>query len=293
MIDDTVAPGETTLPILLANTSVIINHHLNAGKEFSSVSKYFIRALARQDMMIAMAYSRPPLIPTEVWLDEDCQNHPDRFMGYTGTLMPVLARLSILARDARALFKQRTEVGADFRRVLEPNGVHLGTVRKSQSNGNLSQRALELQTAVNQWRPNHPPKTSFQSSKNMMLHAHAYKTATLLYLHRIMEPAGVSKEADQVALSMAHEVLMHLSGLSDALKTALWPAFIASCELASMEDRTTAVQIFEEIFRLRKTVTTLRTKAFCITRVWQARDAGNNWNWMDLVYEYPGECLPI
>jgi hypothetical protein len=293
MIDNTVGPGETTLPVLLANTSVIINHHHSAGKEFSSVAKYFIRALARQDMMIAMAYSRPPLIPTEVWLDEHCQHHPDRFMGYTGTLMPVLAKLSILAGDARALSKQTAEVGAEFRQDLEPNDIHIATVRKNQSNGILSQRALELRTAIHQWRPNYPPSTSFQSSKNMMLHAHAYKAATLLYLHRIMEPAGVSEEADHLALSMAHEVLMHLSGLSDQLKTALWPTFIASCELASMEDRTTAIRIFEEIFRMRKTVTTLRTKAFCITRVWQARDSGSNWNWMDLVYEYPGECLPI
>jgi hypothetical protein len=214
-------------------------------------------------------------------------------MGYTGTLMPLLAKLSILAGDARSLLKQRTEVDTDFRQDLAPNNIHIDTIRKTQWNGNLSQRALELQTAINQWRPHYPPSTPFQSSKNMMLHAHAYKAASLLYLHRIMDPAGVSKEADQVALSMAHEVLMHLSGLSDQLKTALWPAFIASCELASTEDRTTAIQIFEEIFRMRKTVTTLRTKAFCITRVWQARDSGSNWNWMNLVYEYPGECLPI
>ena len=88
-------------------------------------------------------------------------------------------------------------------------------------------------------------------------------------------------------------MLMHLSAMTDQLKTALWPVLIAGCEVREEEDRRAVVGMFEEIWRQRRTVTARRTGAFCVRRVWGARDGGEGWNWMDLVYQFPGECLPI
>lgn len=81
--------------------------------------------------------------------------------------------------------------------------------------------------------------------------------------------------------------------MTGQLKTALWPVTIAGTELTGEEDRALVLGFFDEIYRQRRTVTALRTKAFVEDRVWKARDEGKEWGWMDLVTRYPGECLPI
>ena len=86
---------------------------------------------------------------------------------------------------------------------------------------------------------------------------------------------------------------MHLSAMTDQLKTSLWPVLIAGTELTEEGDRKIVLGMFDEIVRQRKTVTSRRTRDFCVQRVWAARDAGLPWNWMDLVEIFPGECLPI
>lgn len=290
MIDNTTRPNETTLPVLIANTAMIMNHHQSTGGKFSFIAKYFIRALARQDMMIALTYSRAPLISHEAWLDEECRHHADRFMGYTVTLMPVLANLSNLACAIRVKSRASVTNASQSGTNSECNDSKL---RRAQADDGSLQRAIELHAMLTQWCPTQERNDSLKHSENLLLHAYAYKAAALLYLHRLMNPHGIIDGADKIALSIAREILGHLSNVSTQLKTALWPLFMAASELADSTDRNTAIGLFDNIFRLRKTVTTLRTKSFCINRIWKARDSGTPWNWMDLVHQYPGECLPI
>jgi hypothetical protein len=112
-------------------------------------------------------------------------------------------------------------------------------------------------------------------------------------LHRLTQPAGSSPEADCEAFQMACEVMIHLNGEPDDLRLSTWPAFVASCELKSQEDRAVALGIFDAIYSSRKTGTAIQTKQFVVERVWEARDAGEDWNWMVLSRRYPKECLPI
>ncbi|CZR69324.1 uncharacterized protein PAC_19224 [Phialocephala subalpina] len=289
LIDARTEPADSGLPALVANAAIIIKHNYDSGSTFSSIAKYFIRALARQDMMISLTLARQPLISSQVWLEDDFQRQADRFMGYTGSLMPILSDLGALAEEIRGINSQMAAFICQNEEAWSEDALMLGTM---ESPG-IFQKAMDIRARLNQWRPVAAPNVSFQSSRNLLFHAHAHKTAATLYLHRLLEPPGTSNEADRTALSMAHEVLMHLSAMTDQLKTALWPAFIAGTELIDEDDRNFIVQMFDEIHRQRKTVTSLRTRNFCLDRVWSARDVGLPWYWMDLAQQFPGECLPI
>ncbi|KAH7348588.1 fungal-specific transcription factor domain-containing protein [Rhexocercosporidium sp. MPI-PUGE-AT-0058] len=268
----------------------------DSGLSFSSVAKYFIRALARQDMMISLTYARHPLIPNAVWLSDDSFHTADRFMGYTVTLMPILADLEALAEEMRGGTLTPSEgVSRNGNRHQFGDNIWSEEAIMITTNPTIAiyQKVLGIRQRLNQWRPVAAQNVSFQASRNLLLHAHSHRAAALLYLDRLLEPPGSSEAANQVALGMAQEVLMHLSAMTDQLKTSLWPVLIAGTELTEEEDRTIVMGMFEEIIRQRKTVTARRSRDFCVQRVWRARDLGLAWNWMDLVEIYPGECLPI
>ena len=146
---------------------------------------------------------------------------------------------------------------------------------------------------IEAWHPNSISGVSFGSSRKFLAQAYAYRSAALLYLYRLFHPPQTSPEADQVALAMAHDVLLYTCGPREELRMLLWPVFIAACETLGEEDRLTVLDVFDAICEYRKTATALRTKRFCIDRVWKARDSGMEWDWMRLVESYPGECLPI
>jgi hypothetical protein len=294
LIDIRSPAADTALPALVANAAIIIKHNAESGGSFSSVAKYFIRALARQDMMISLTSARRPLIDSSIWLEAGTHCPVDRFMGYTGSLMPILADLGALASEIRSAVPQTPSVASPFGdEIWDENTLMLGSSASISFDINIFQKSLDIKDRLNSWRPTTAENISFQSSRNLLLHAHSHKAAALLYLYRLLEPPGSSEAADATALSMAHEVLMHLSAMTDQLKTALWPVLIAGCELQEAGDRAFVIKLFDEIYRQRKTVTALRTRQFCIERVWGARDRGEEWNWMDLVAQFPGECLPI
>jgi hypothetical protein len=199
-------------------------------------------------------------------------------MGYTATLMLLLSELSALAEDVRGMGQNRY--------VTDSEPVPL-------TKENLLERATELRSKIEAWYPNSIPGVSFRSSRKFLAQAHAYRSAALLYLYRLFHPPQSSPEAGSVALAMAHDVLVYTSGPRDELRMLLWPVFIAGCEALEEEDRLTVMDVFDAICEHRKTVTALRTKRFCVDRVWEARDKGTEWDWMKLVELYPGECLPI
>lgn len=205
--------------------------------------------------------------------------------------MPLLAELAELAQDIRSQACVPLHQSSDYEYTVE--GEDNNNPPDFGHSTSLYQRHTELRHKIEQWSPRLAKNVSFNSTGNMLFHAHAHKAAALLYLYRLLCPPGISDEADHVALGMAHEVLMYLSTMSDQLKTALWPILVAATELMCDEDRKTAVHVFEDIHRQRKTITSLRTKNFCVERVWRARDEGSGWNWLDLASQHAGECLPI
>lgn len=250
----------------------IINKYIEFGHVLSSLSKYFISALARHDMIMSLSHLRRNSISTSIWIDMTAHS-PDRFTGYTTTLMPLLEELCGIAED--------------IHRNAHP------TQARPDDSMSIMYRASQLRSRVQSWQWDPQSGLSEASAERLVAHANAYRAAALLMLFRLQYPAGSSAESDQRALEMAEEVMMHLRGPPEDLRLSAWPALIASCELQSEEDRVVAINIFRSIYGVRKTGTSLQTLKFLTDRVWRARDEGCDWNWMTLSQQFPGECVPI
>ncbi len=263
---------------------MMLDHHLRISHELSQLAKYFLRALARQDMLLSLTRLHPARIPTSWWLDDYSMTHADRFMGYTTTLMPLLSKLSGLAADVRAYGLEM--LASD--KPIEPTFP-----RHASNQADLLDRASVIQDELHSWHATVDPTLSFQASRKFFVHAHCSRQAALLYLHRLFNPPSSSIEADQTALAMAYEVMAHTTNCAEDMKMSLWPVFVAACEMHSEADRLSASEIFDSICSGRKTITALRTRAFVAHRVWAARDAGLNWDWMTLNLQNPNELLPI
>ncbi|KAK4937002.1 hypothetical protein LTR10_022251 [Elasticomyces elasticus] len=245
----------------------------------SYIAKYFLRALARQDMIMSLTYRRRPWIRTSLWLDEESLSLPDRFMGWTATLMPILQELCELAEDTRlGLLRENGD-------EQEEDGISMNILRHEQ--------AMDLQLRIENWQPVVTDNIPATSRPTLLAHATALRLAALLYLHRILYPAGYSLLCDQQACEMGRKVLSTLGIVPEKLKTMLWPALVAACEMWQVEDRAVALDIFDGIYTSRATATALAVKAFCVERVWQARDTEQDWDWMKLIYRHPGECTPV
>ncbi|CAK7568364.1 MAG: hypothetical protein SEPTF4163_006352 [Sporothrix epigloea] len=146
----------------------------------------------------------------------------------------------------------------------------------------LAEREAAIRAQLLMWRPIHDSSLSIQTSRTLMLHASAWRAAALLYLYRLFNRPGSSPDADQMALSMAYEVMMHINGPAEDVKLSLWPLFIAACELDQPEDRALATALFTEVCHARPTMTARRTREFVMDHIWPAHDRGDVWDWMQL-----------
>jgi Fungal specific transcription factor domain len=226
-------------------------------------------------MIMSLSNLRRNTIKTEIWLDQK-DHTPDRFMGYTITLMPLLEELCGLAEDIRRNAQpiQAITYGRD--------DIPL-----------ITWKVKHIRSCIQSWRWDSPKGVSATLSERLMTHANAYRAAALLMLFRLLHGAGSSVESDQEALGMAREIMMQLKRPPEELKLSTWPALIASCELQSEDDRVVAINVFRSIYSVRKTGTSLQTLKFVTDRVWKARDEGYDWDWMTLSQQFPGECVPL
>lgn len=229
-------------------------------------------------MIMSISHLRRNSIRTEIWLDSHAYR-PDRFMGYTTTLMPLLEELCGLAEDV-------------YRTAQYVPPIAYGP--ESPSDGpSITCKINDLRSRIESWRWGFPKGVSAASAERLTAHADAYRAAALLMLFRLLHAAGTSAESDQTALEMAEEVMVHLRRPPEDLRLSTWPALIASCELQREADRAAAINVFHSIYSVRKTGTSLQTLKFVTDRVWWARDQGHDWNWMNLSQQFPGECVPI
>ncbi|KAL0944718.1 uncharacterized protein CTRU02_202605 [Colletotrichum truncatum] len=293
-------PGHhATIPTVLSNVASLISHHISTGGEVSSVAKYYLRALARQDLVVSLVQLRRPRVPAYVWLETESPK-PDRLLGYTITMMPLLEELCILAEEVRDQILQPA-----CSNTLMDGGVHVEAADDSSPSSicvggwindgysDLSLRAESLRIRLESWRPVISDNVSFRTSRKFRAQAACYRAGALLYLHRLFHIPNSSVETDKEALSKAHDVMLYTSGPPAETKMLLWPVFLAACEMSDIEDRAAVLEVFGSMGAQRKTVTVERTQKFVEQRVWKARDEGQDWNWMTLAQTYPEECLPI
>lgn len=159
LVDSEATPPETTIPAIVANAACLINHHVSSGRKVSSLARYFIRALARQDMIISMVQVRRLKIPTSVWLDEEAQTCPDRLMGYTSTFMPLLEELCALAEDVRNLLAEAEyQMRQGQQQQQQQHRAHMveeATSRKSSRDSAVEFEETGPSFVVNESKPEH------------------------------------------------------------------------------------------------------------------------------------------
>lgn len=251
------------------------------------MAKYFVRGLARQDLLISLSRMQRTRIDPHIWLDEYSMCHADRLMGFTTTLAPILSKLSGLAEDVYHSFDSHFITDKNYDSTdLSPDDV---AVRYS----NIFEREALIRTQLMAWHPIQDSSMSMQESQKFILHAYAWRAAALLYLFRLFHRPGSSTEADTKALSMAYETVAQISGSPQQIKLSLWPLFIAACEVVSPDDRLHVSRLFDDIYQARPMATTRRTKSFCVEKVWPARDSGTNWDWMHLARSACNGPIPL
>lgn len=312
---------------VIAITQRILERHAYCGGRLSTVGNYFVRAIARQDMVLALVNRRRVRIPTAIWCFDEAAAKPDRFMGYTVSLMPVLELLCELAADVKARAgkeqfalldqaspfpckKEEEDVEEKPANAFLPSvsetdppsfhELHTSDTKPASSpppalddTDVLVLRAREIKRMICEWRPLGTCSSLVTCTQKLLVHARTYISGSLLYLHRLLSPAGTSLEADEAALHMARQILLHVQGPPEDLRTCLFPIFLAACELRSPSDRAVARHLMDEIYASRATSTALLTKRFVEQRVWAAMDGGEAWDWASLVDRYPRECIPI
>lgn len=213
---DTAEPPETTIPAVIANAASLLAHHRSTGRAVSSLARYFIRALARQDMIVALVRLHRPQIPTGLWLDEAARTSADRLMGYTATLMPLLEELCALAEDVKTLrggvSVQQAEMGYSSQPyspgqveaplysdhstppilnsplVLCPSTTISSPPTGAEIRATFAQRAEDLRRRIEAWKPNIAHGLSFRDSRRYLSQAACYRSGALLYLFRLLHP---------------------------------------------------------------------------------------------------------
>lgn len=186
-------------PRSLPNASIILEVYRRQGKKLNRMAKYFVRGLARQDLLISLSRMQRMKIDPHIWLNEYSMSHADRLMGFTTTLAPILSKLSSLAEDVRLTVD--TCSITDRKYDLEESTPDDVAIRYND----LFEREAMTRAQLMAWRPFQDLSMSIQASRKSILHAYAWRAAALLYLFRLFNRPGSSTKADTEALSMAYE----------------------------------------------------------------------------------------
>lgn len=234
LVDRKSTAPETTIPIIIANSSKLISHYISTGREVSSLARYFIRALARQDMIISLVYGHRPMIPTAVWLDEEAKTSADRLMGYTTTIMPLLEELCVLAEELRGPWHssgherwqsdhtghleadlESTEITSQFLHYQEHDAaIDAAEVSYYETVDQVTayvppaaasdrrpgfelrmHRAQDLRKRIELWKPALPHGSSLRQSRRFLIQASCYRAGALLYLFRLLNPPTTNNDS--------------------------------------------------------------------------------------------------
>ena len=217
------------------------------------------------------------------------------------SLMPLLEELCGLAEDIKK--KQQLLQDTQSHRelcdnpLLHHNDNKHGLILASTVSAlqGCDERVRDLQHKLTMWRPSiNNGVSSFLEKRKYLLQAQAFRSAALLYLHRLCYPTGLSSEADGMALNMAYDILLSCHEDDADVRMILWPLFVSGCEVRSDSDRQLVLKLLDRNHRARGTYTPLKATRFLVECLWPAVDSGNmHCNWMELVEDFPGDFAPL
>ncbi|CAK7210058.1 hypothetical protein SBRCBS47491_000642 [Sporothrix bragantina] len=277
LIDMSFIPPISAIPVLLSCASHAVAAHIATSTPLSPTAKYFLRALARQDILLGLMYRRKNMLLTSLWFDSSYDGDIDRFLGLTMSLMPLLEELCGLAEKMK-------------------------TVRNAKESDEVLQEPLQnLYCRISAWHPSMHKRPSFLDTRKYLCQAHAFRAAALLYLHRLCHPPGSCHDADSAAVNLAYDVLLFCydsPGAPDSLHADVrmlhWPLFVTGCEMKTDVDRQLVLDLLRQNHHQRGTYTPLKTIDFLVEHLWPVVDAGSgNVNWMDLVEQFSSDFAPL
>ncbi|PLB49267.1 putative C6 finger domain protein, partial [Aspergillus steynii IBT 23096] len=147
-------------------------------------------------------------------------------------------------------------------------------VRKTESNSiSLVSEAIELKRLVEQWEPPdwfEPPEDPTSEVQHSIQTAHAYRWATLLYLHQ-----AVPEMPSEPAPELAKRVLILLATVPPSSRTTIiqmFPLLAAGCEAEQEEDREWVMNRWTAI-QTRLMLGSIDRCIEVVREVWTRRDA--------------------
>ncbi|KAI9035766.1 Zn(II)2Cys6 transcription factor [Aspergillus affinis] len=147
-------------------------------------------------------------------------------------------------------------------------------VRKTESNSiSLVSQAIELKRLVEQWEPPdwfEPPEDPTSEVQHSIQTAHAYRWATLLYLHQ-----AVPEMPSESAPELAKRVLLLLATVPPSSRTTIiqmFPLLAAGCEAEQEEDREWVMNRWTAI-QTRLMLGSIDRCIEVVREVWTRRDA--------------------
>ncbi|KAI9372281.1 fungal-specific transcription factor domain-containing protein [Aspergillus egyptiacus] len=149
--------------------------------------------------------------------------------------------------------------------------------RKTESNSiSLISEAIELKQLVEQWEPPdwfEPPEDPTSEVQHSIQTAHAYRWATLLYLHQ-----AVPEMPSEPTSDLAKRVLILLATVPPSSRTTIiqmYPLLVAGCEAEQDEDRDWVLRRWSAI-QTRLMLGSIDRCIEVVREVWARRDASEN-----------------
>ncbi|KAL4817741.1 fungal-specific transcription factor domain-containing protein [Aspergillus spinulosporus] len=147
-------------------------------------------------------------------------------------------------------------------------------VRRTESNSiSLISQAIELKQAVEQWEPPEwfePPEDPTSEVQHSIQTAHAYRWATLLYLHQ-----AVPEMPSEPPQDLAKRILVLLATVPPSSRTTIiqmFPLLVAGCEAEQEEDRDWVLKRWSAI-QTRLMLGSIDRCIEVVREVWARRDA--------------------
>ncbi|KAL5051110.1 hypothetical protein BDW71DRAFT_83039 [Aspergillus fruticulosus] len=147
-------------------------------------------------------------------------------------------------------------------------------VRRTESNSiSLISQAIELKQLVEQWEPPEwfePPEDPTSEVQHSIQTAHAYRWATLLYLHQ-----AVPEMPSEPTQDLAKRVLVLLATVPPSSRTTIiqmFPLLVAGCEAEQEEDRDWVLRRWSAI-QSRLMLGSIDRCIEVVREVWARRDA--------------------
>ncbi|KAL4865801.1 hypothetical protein BDV12DRAFT_187891 [Aspergillus spectabilis] len=147
-------------------------------------------------------------------------------------------------------------------------------VRRTESNSiSLISQAIELKQLVEQWEPPdwfEPPEDPTSEVQHSIQTAHAYRWATLLYLHQ-----AVPEMPSEPTSELAKRVLILLATVPPSSRTTIiqmFPLLVAGCEAEQEEDRDWVLNRWSAV-QSRLMLGSIDRCIEVVREVWARRDA--------------------